>query len=48
MACLMESKGAIAEYLKNVDAVVDPSLSDVADKYEVLYKILQKSMRNFL
>ena len=47
MACLMESKGAIAEYLKNVDAVVDPSLSDVADKYEALHKILQKCHEEF-
>ena len=47
MACLMESKWAIVEYLKMVDAVVDPSLLDVADKYEALHKILQKCHEEF-
>ncbi len=47
MGCLTEAKGAIAEYLGKVDAVVDPSLSDVADKYEALHKILQQCHEEF-
>ena len=42
MACLMEAKGAIAEYLRKVDPIIESRLVDIADKYEALHKILQR------
>ena len=41
MACLMEAKGAIAEYMRKVDPIIKPRLVDIADKYDALHKILQ-------
>ena len=42
MAYLMEAKGAIAEYLRKVDPIIEPRLVDIADKYDTLHKILQR------
>ena len=47
MACLMEAKWAIAEYLRKVDHLIDPSLAEVADKYGALHKILQSCHEEF-
>jgi len=47
MACLMEAKWAISEYLRKVDPDIEPSLADVADKYDALHKILQRCNEKF-
>jgi len=47
MACLMEAKWAVAEYLRKVDIIIEPSLIDVADKYDALHKILQRCHEEF-
>lgn len=47
LACLMESKWAIAEYLKQVDSVVEPDLSKVYSKYNSLYLVLKECSEVF-
>ena len=47
MACLMEAKGAIAGYLRKVDPIIEPSLVDMANKYNALHQILQQCHEEF-
>jgi hypothetical protein len=42
LACLMESKWGISEYLKKVDPLLEVNLISVSDKYSELHKVLQK------
>ena len=47
MACLMEAKGAIAEYLRKVDPLLEGDLITVSEKFGELHQVLNKCHETF-
>ena len=45
MACLMEAKGAIAEYLRKVDPIIEPRLVDIAETYKLYIRYYNGATR---
>lgn len=42
LACLMEGKCCVADYLKQIDPLFDADLTTISDKYNEVYQILNK------
>ncbi len=47
IACLQESKGAVAGYLRRIDHVLEPDLSGVAEQYDKAYGLTRECHEMF-
>ncbi|MBD3173040.1 ArsR family transcriptional regulator [Candidatus Bathyarchaeota archaeon] len=47
LACLMEAKWGLSEYLKKADTLLDVDLSDITSRYNELYLLLKKCHEEF-
>ncbi|MCW4014554.1 MAG: hypothetical protein NWF07_16410, partial [Candidatus Bathyarchaeota archaeon] len=42
IACIMEGKCCVAEYLKQINPILSPDLTGISEKYNTVYQILNK------
>ena len=47
IACLMEGKNCVGEYLKHINPIIDQDLSTISKKYHEVYQILTKCHKIF-